>query len=85
MPLGDYTISWESYGSSATVKFEKNKGDVLLGRSRYVIAVAAGQLVRSPVWYQRDTLVYIRQGGSQTLLQIRLAGTSQALVFAKSS
>jgi hypothetical protein len=77
MPVGLYFISWDSYVPDVFVKFEKDSS---------VLATAEGKWVRRPVRYEDDAIVYRKNGdGSRTLLEIRFAGMSQALVFGKSS
>ena len=76
-PVGDYTISWESYVSDASVKFLHDN---------YVVATTDGRWVKRGVKYDRDAYVYRRNGdGSRTLLEIHFGGMRQALVFGKSS
>ena len=76
VPFGDCIISWESYVSDAVVKFEK------IGS---VVVTAEGKLVRGPVWYYTDAVVYrLDANGSRNLLEIRFGGTNQTLVFRKS-
>jgi outer membrane biosynthesis protein TonB len=76
-PQGDYTISWESYVSDASVKFMHNN---------YVVTTADGRWVKRDVKYDRDAYVYRRNvDGSRTLLEIHFGGMRQALVFGKSS
>jgi cell division septation protein DedD len=73
VPGGDYIVSWESYSPDARVEFVQ--GD-------YIVATADGRWVKRDVRYQHDAYVYRRNGdGSRTLLEIRFAGMSQALVF----
>lgn len=70
---GECLISWESYISDATVKFEHNN---------YLVATAGGKWVRRAIKYGNDAFVYRKNGdGSRTLLEIRFAGMSRALVF----
>jgi hypothetical protein len=77
IPFGDYSISWESYASDAVVKFDDK---------RRVVITTEGKLVRSLDWHENNAFVYIiNADGSRTLLEIRFAGTNQALVFGKSS
>jgi SPOR domain len=77
IPVGDCVISWESYVPDAIVKFEKDGS---------VRATAEGKWVRRSVRYDGDAVVYRKNGdGSRTLLEIRFAGMSQALVFGNSS
>jgi hypothetical protein len=77
MPVGDFVISWESYVPDAIVKFEKDGS---------VLGTTEGKWVRRGVKYESDAYVYRKNSdGSRTLLEIRFAGMSQALVFGKSS
>jgi hypothetical protein len=77
MSVEDCTISWESYSSHAIVKFVQGYN---------VIATADGKWVKGGVKCERDAFVYRKNGdGSRTLVEIRFAGMSQALVFGRSS
>jgi len=77
MPVGDCTISWESYSTHAVVKFVQGYS---------VVATADGKWVKRSVKRERDAFVYRKNGdGSRTLLEIQFAGMTQALVFGKSS
>ena len=76
-PIGDCVISWESYVPDAIVKFEKDGS---------VLGTTEAKWVRRVVRYEDDAVVYRKNSdGSRTLLEIRFAGMSQALVFGKSS
>jgi len=76
MPAGDYTISWESYVTDASVK---------VVRDNQVVATTDGKWVKHGIRYPHDAYMYRRNGdGSQTLIEIRFAGMDQALVFGKS-
>jgi|HubBroStandDraft_4_1064222.scaffolds.fasta_scaffold32990_3 hypothetical protein len=75
VPVGDYTISWESYSPDAVVKFTQSY-------SYDVVATAEGKWVKSEVPFQRNAVVWKKgSDGSQTLLEIRFGGMSRALVF----
>jgi hypothetical protein len=77
LPVGDFVISWESYVPDAIVKFEKEGS---------VIGTTDGKWVRRGVKYADGAVVYRKNSdGSRTLLEIRFAGMSRALVFSKSS
>jgi hypothetical protein len=77
VPVGDCIVRWESYNPDAIVKFVQDD---------YVIATADGKWVTRDIVYQNDAVVYRRNGdGSRTLLEIRFAGMSKALVFGISS
>jgi hypothetical protein len=77
LPVGDIVITWESYVPDAIVKFEKDGS---------VIGTTDGKWEQRGVKYGDDAIVYRKNpDGSRTLLEIRFAGMSQALVFGKSS
>lgn len=73
VPIGDYSISWESYSPDAVVKFVQNY---------YVVATAEAKWMKRDITYQNNAVVW-RKGvdGSRTLLEIRFGGMSRALVF----
>jgi len=73
LPAGDYEIRWLSHSPEATVTFV---------RAGHVMATAMGKWVERGAKYKADALVYTNNAdGSHTLLEIRFAGRSQALVF----
>jgi hypothetical protein len=77
LPVGDFTINWESYVTDAKVKF---------AQGNYVLATADGQWVKRPARYQRNEYVYIKTGnGSRLLREIHFSGLDRALVFRDSS
>ena len=77
LPVGDLVVTWESYVPDAIVKFEKDGG---------VIGTTDGKWEKRDVKYGDDAIVYRKNSdGTRTLLEIRFAGMSQALVFGKSS
>ena len=77
LPVGDIVITWESYVPDAIVKFEKDGS---------VIGTTDGKWEKRDVKYGDDAIVYRKNShGTRTLLEIRFAGMSQALVFGKSS
>jgi hypothetical protein len=77
LPVGDLVITWESYIPDAIVKFEKDGS---------VIGTTDGKWEKRDIRYGDDAIVYRKNSdGSRTLLEIRFAGMSQALVFGKSS
>jgi PilZ domain/SPOR domain len=73
VPVGDYTISWESYSPDAVVKFTRNYDFVV---------TAEGKWMKSDAPYPLNAIVW-RKGadGSATLLEIRFGGMSRVLVF----
>jgi cell division protein FtsN len=77
LPIGDLTISWESYVTEANVKF---------AQANYVTATANGRWIKQTWRYQRNELVYLRTGnGSRILVEIHFSGLDRALVFRNSS
>ena len=74
IPVGEYTVSWESYVSDAVVKFVHDNSTV---------TTAGGRWVKRDVKYDVDAYMYRRNAdGSRTLLEIRFAGMRQALDLA---
>jgi hypothetical protein len=77
VPAGDYTISWESYSPDALVKFVVNYD---------IMAKAEAKWVKRDVTYQHNAVAWRQnRDGSRSLIEIRFAGMSRALVFGKSS
>lgn len=77
LPVGDFTITWESHVTDAKVKFAQG-GDVL--------ATADGQWVKRPGRYQQDEYVYVESSnGSRLLREIHFSGLDRTLVFRNSS
>jgi hypothetical protein len=77
LPVGDFTISWESYVTEANVKFAQGNS---------VLAKAAGHWIKRPWRYQRNEFVYVKIGnGSRILVEIHFSGLNRALVFGNSS
>jgi len=73
VPLGDCTISWESYVTEAKVKFTQDRG---------VVATTAAKWMKRPRKYSNDEYVYNNQSdGSRPLVEIHFAGLDRALVF----
>jgi hypothetical protein len=77
LPVGDFTITWESYVTDAKVKFAQGS---------HVLATANGQWVNRPSRYQRNEYVYLESSdGSHLLREIHFSGLDRALVFRNSS
>ena len=77
LPVGDFTITWESHVTNAKVKFAQG-GDVL--------ATADGQWVNRPGRYLHDEYVYVESSnGSRLLCEIHFSGLDRTLVFRNSS
>jgi hypothetical protein len=71
LPVGDLSISWESYFANAKVQFS---GATVTARTN-------GTWVKCPHNYLRDEYVY--ETRSKTLLEIHFSGLNRALVFRK--
>jgi len=73
LPVGDFTISWETYVEEAKVKFAQGGA---------VVATADGKWVTHPQKFAHDEYVYQNAGGnSRPLLEVHFAGLNRALVF----
>jgi hypothetical protein len=73
VPVGDYTISWESYSPDALVKLVLNYD---------VVATPEAKWVKGDVSYQHNAVVWRQnRDGSRSLIEIRFAGMNRALVF----
>jgi len=72
---GEYRMRWQANSPEVTVTLIK--GDK-------VVATAHGKMVERDVKTRGDKIVYrLNPDGSRTITEIRLAGTSQAIVFEK--
>ena len=70
---GEYSISWVAHSSEATVTVAKKKK---------VVATAQGRLVDAGKRFTKNAVLYDENAdGSRTILEIRLAGSTQAIVF----
>ena len=73
VPIGDYTISWETYSPDAVVKLVKDY---------FVVATAEAKWIKRDATYPHNAIVWKKGvNGSRTLLEIRFSGMSRALVF----
>jgi len=73
LQAGDYTISWQSHSGTATVTVSKKKA---------VLATAEGKLVERGKKSDRNAIVIdTNTDGTNTIREIRPAGSSQAIVF----
>ena len=73
LPTGFYEVNWVTHSPQATVTFVK---------AGQLMVAAMGKLVDRDVKYNADSVVYTNNpDGSHTLLEIRLGGRKQALVF----
>ena len=70
---GDYKVSWVTHSPEATVTFKQ---------SEKIAATADARLVDRDEKYSTTAVVYqTNSDGTRTLLEIRIGGTKQALVF----
>jgi hypothetical protein len=73
LPVGDFTISWETYVEEAKVKFAQADG---------VLATADGKWITHPQKFAHNEYVYQNVGnGQRPLLEVHFAGLDRALVF----
>jgi hypothetical protein len=73
IPVGNCTITWESHGIAARVKFEHDNREV---------STARGTWVKQDRKYERNAIIYIpNSDGSHKLVEVRFAGMTRALVF----
>ena len=73
VPAGTYELTWETNGSAARATLWKD------GR---FVATAPGAWVKSGVRYSEDAaLLRVDSEGSKSLVEIRIAGATGAIVF----
>jgi hypothetical protein len=73
VPAGIYELSWEAERSTVRVTLRKD-GEV--------VAAAPGILVKNGVTYSGDAaLLRVNSDGTRSLIEIRIAGASKAIVF----
>jgi hypothetical protein len=77
MPVGDYSIRWESYSGLVIVEFVQNND---------IVATVDGKWAKRDTPYDRSAYAFTRYGdGSRNLVWIQFAGMRQTLIFDKSS
>ena len=70
---GEYSISWVAHSPEATVTVASKKN---------VVATVEGRLVDAGKKFSQDAVVYdSNPDGTRTIREIRLAGSTQAIVF----
>jgi len=70
---GRYSLTWEQHSPDATVTFSDGKK---------AVATARGRIVDRGIKYRRNMVVDNRNpDGSRVIVEIRLGGTTQAIVF----
>jgi hypothetical protein len=73
VPAGTYELTWETHGSIASVSLWKNG---------QFVATAQGAFVKNGVKYTEDAaLLRVNSDGTKSLIEIRIAGASRAIVF----
>ena len=73
LQAGEYTIRWETRSPTAMVTVSKKKN---------VLATVEGQCVERGKKYDRNAILFdTNADGTNTIREIRLAGSSQAIVF----
>lgn len=74
---GEYQVNWETHSPEATVTFKQKKT---------VVATAAGKLEQRPNKFENNSVLYsTNSDGSRSIVEIRLGGTNQVLIFGESS
>jgi hypothetical protein len=76
IPAGTYELTWEIHGSAARVTLRKHG---------QFVATAPAVWAKNGVKYQEDeALLRVNSDGSKSLIEIRIAGSPRAIVFANS-
>jgi len=74
---GQYKVQWETRSNAVTVTFAQKKN---------VLATTTGKLVDRGAKYQTTTVLYeTSTDGTSTIVELRLAGMSQAIVLGEKS
>ena len=74
LPIGEFTIAWESYIADAKVKFAQGND---------LLAAVDGTWVKRPAKFSNNEYVYQIQANGSQLLELHFAGMDRALVFRK--
>ena len=72
LPAGKYAVAWKTHSPEATVKFMQN---------HQVLLSTEGIVQKRDRTFKRNEIVYNASSGMVSLMEIRFAGTNQALVF----
>jgi hypothetical protein len=79
LSAGRYNVAWEPHSPEVTVTLSQGKG-----KKSSVVATAQGRIENRDTRYERNMVVYTTQAdGSQTVSELRIGGTSTAIVFHK--
>jgi uncharacterized protein YfaP (DUF2135 family) len=72
---GQYQLHWEQHSPKITVTLAKGKT---------VVATAEGKIEQRNIKYHQNMVVHhAKAGGSEVILEIRLGGTNEAIVFSE--
>jgi hypothetical protein len=77
IPAGNYSVTWSADSGDPTVSFVKGKETVASAQAKWVD--------RSTKYDQNEVLYSNSNDGSKTIIEIRFAGMSRALVFGDSA
>jgi hypothetical protein len=79
LAAGHYEVSWQQHSPELTVTVTQGKG-----KKASVVATVQGRMENRDTKYERNMVVYAAQpDGSQTVSELRIGGTSTAIVFDK--
>jgi hypothetical protein len=79
LDAGRYDITWQQHSPELTVTVTQGKG-----KKVSVVATVQGRLENRETKYERNMVVYTTQpDGSQTVSELRIGGTTTAIVFDK--
>ncbi len=73
LPAGKYLVHWTTHSPEATVEFTQRQGAVLATEGTYVD--------RGKVYHQNMYVTDTAADGTQSLLEVRFAGSSKVLTF----
>jgi hypothetical protein len=77
IPAGSYNVTWSAESGDPTVTFVKGKETVATAQAKWVD--------RDTKYEQNQVLYSNNSDGSRTIIEIRFAGMSRALVFGDSA
>ena len=77
IPAGSYNVSWSADSGDPTVSFVKGKETLASAQAKWVD--------RGKKYDQNEVLYSNNSDGSRTIIEIRFAGMSRALVFGDSA
>jgi hypothetical protein len=74
IPAGTYELTWEIHGSAARVTLRKD--------GQFVTTAPALWAKNGSKYREDEALLRVNSDGSRSLIEIRIAGTPRAIVFA---